>query len=250
MTEEINITTLFIKAAKGIKQNLILLIILIVAGSLIGLTISSFKTTVYKSSALYKTTLLENQQLDKIITQINENLKFGNLKANNTAFAGCQLITLESTETSVHNNPISELVAPRTTFFTLSVETSQPENLDQLNRAVEDFLISNSVLKRSLEARQGSLKDLITRLESVSEDTEIDAEQMQIISIQRVMQEQYSTFQELALAKVALEDLSIIEPLQTFYIPREPINKSPYYILYGSISTLILGLIIKGIIKA
>lgn len=250
MGEEINISSLLTATAKGIKSNFVLLIVLAFTGGGLGYTINSLRVSMYESSALYRSSLLKKDQLEKIVSQLNESLKYGSLQERHPSLNGCKSIVVESTEMQPDENKLSELIDPKVTFFKLKVTTTHPDELTNLDTVIAAIFRSNNALKKYYDTRKSVLEDLVLRLEKVTEQNAVTAEDLPAVSIHKMIERQPSTYQELALAKLSLKDLSIVEGIEPFYIPRTPMNSNLVFILSGSAIAILLGFVIRAIVKA
>jgi uncharacterized protein involved in exopolysaccharide biosynthesis len=186
--EEINISALIKLLGQGIKKHFILILIATFCGAFLGYTIYSFKTPVYKTSAIFQSTLLHPFEVQSIINQLNEQLKNSSSEFQSINF--CRNIEIISP--SNIKPPEDDLEQSKKRFITIEVETVNPEVSPKIANELVSYFKSNSKLIEKFENNKAVLTKHISRLEKKLTDE--SRNDLNNITIQEMSQSEKSLY--------------------------------------------------------
>lgn len=236
MTEEINLSTLFVEAAKYLKKNLLLLIALMAVGSVIGYAYFLIKTPVFQSEAVFQSSLLKPQDVDNIIGHLNNSIKYG---SRDTQFTDWIKLEMEQPENSSNKSEFSK------NYLTIRLTSQNQEAFTNASKTLEDHFSNITELKK-LEANSSEiLNDYSKRLKQQL-NKKYNSENSSL-TIQELKLEQNSRLDELAFVDLTVKELSILSVVEPFYTPKGRHENFILFVLVGAILTTIIGIAVKAI---
>ncbi|KAB1065712.1 GumC domain-containing protein [Salibacter halophilus] len=242
--EEINISSLLKFIAKTIKSHFLLILIAGISGAIIGYSFYSFKTPVYKTSAIFQSTLLHPFEVQSTVNQLNDQLKNSSSEFQSLKF--CR--NIEIIAPSNIKPEEDDFEKSKMHFITIAIETVNPEASYKMSNELVSIFKDNSKLSEMFESRKAVLTRHISRLEKKLSDE--SRNNLNNVTIQNLSQSEKSLFTELAEVELALSELSILKEIKPFYTPTNRVSSPSLFIIIGALGVIILTFIVRWIIKS
>jgi chaperonin cofactor prefoldin len=242
--EEINISSLLKLIAKGIKNHFLLILIAGICGAIIGYAVYSFKTPIYKTSAIFQSTLLHPFEVQSTVKQLNDELNNSSTKFEALNFCKRIEIIAPSNIKPAEDN----LEINKKHFITIEVETVNPEVSNKMGDELVSYFKSNSKLREILESRKAVLTKHISRLENKLSDK--TRNNLKNVTIQEMSQSEKSLYTELAEVELALSEISILKEIKSFYTPTNRVSSPSLFIIIGALVIVSFTFIIRWIIRS
>jgi hypothetical protein len=247
MSEEINLTTLFTLVSKTIKRHWLLVLMLFAGGALSGfLSVSYLLPKKYVSQAVFRSTYLSAADIEMNMNHVNAVLLADtNLPNPYRPYAGCKNFTVKAED---KGNVPEEFLETFNTNVTVELETTLPSNVYKLAPAIKLYFDTNATYLGVKSKKHNALRDMVASLEQVNQDLE------KSITAYKVEPEELlflpNTYNEIASAKVILDEDHLIQIVQPFSPPKEKSNNAIAVAMVSGILFVILGFTVKGFIEA
>lgn len=247
MSEEINLTTLFTLVSKTIKRHWLLVVVLFAGGVITGLlSVTYLLPKKYVSQAVFRSTYLSAADIEMNLNHINAVLLADTALPNAyLPYAGCKNFSVKAED---KGNAPEEFLETFNTNVTIELETTLPSNVYKLAPAIKLYFDTNTTYLGVKSKKHRALRDMVASLEKVTQDMEksitaVKAEPEELLFIP-------NTYNEIASAKVILDEDHLVQIVQPFSPPKEKGNNAIALALVSGILSVILGFAIKGFIEA
>ena len=245
MREEINLTTLFVLIAKSIKSNFLFIVVLLLVGGSTGMGFYFFKSPVYKSEAVFESSLLSLSEIKTLIIQFNESLRNGEQNENYSNWINIDYKTPEDVP-----SPIVRGDEFKKNYITLKLTSDSKAIFESAALEIESYFSNTPSIQSFQKTSTKALTDYSNRLQKRIDNDDKLLEGKSAYSIQEFNLESNVVLDELTYVNLALEDLSIFKVVKPFYTPIERSESKLLYILIGGIVFLLVGIVVKAIWNA
>lgn len=217
-------------------------------GGAIGYLFYNTKTPVYRSSALFQTTLLQPYEVESIIQELNKTIKNKNLSDDYKNLRASQNIIIANPKNISTPRSQSEYEVMNRLLITVEIESTVQDKFPNMGVELANFFNDNTELQRLAENKKEVTEKLVSRIEGKLK--RIEESGMENVSIQEMSVAQESIYSELSRAELALKELTIFEEIKPFYTPKHRSGNMLYYVFVGAVLTFIFSLLVFGIYKS
>ncbi len=247
MSEEINLTTLFTLIAQAIKKQWLLVLVLFSIGAVTAfIAVSVLLPKKYISQAVLRSAYLSAADIEMNMNHVNSVLIANSvLPTNYLPYEGCKSFSIKS---EGQNQVPEGFLATYHTNVTVELETTSPSTVHDVTPAIKQYFDTNATYLEVKLKKHKALRQMVSSLEKVSEDLQASIQSTKMNSEELLFIP--NTYNEIASAKVILDEDQIIRIVQPFSPAKEKSNNALALALVSGLLFVIAGFLIKGFIEA
>lgn len=158
--DEIDLTELMVKMRNVLVRNTILIVILILSGLSLGLAYYLLKPPVYQSEIVLRAGVLDGPMLNTLNGSLTRLIDEGNFDALSSK------LKISSEVAKNVKKIVISAVGEEGEFYRISASSLSPENWQDLQQGLLDYLRNNAYVNRRVALQEQRYKNLIAKLDA------------------------------------------------------------------------------------